>query len=391
MKDQDIQNLLKRFQEGECTPDEEEQLKLWYNSENSLSDWTQETDENLIELELKNRIDAQIDHFTVALKHPWYKFAAAAILLCVLGVGLYFYKEQKEVKLHPDQYVTADIEPGNNKAILTLADGSKISLTDARNGQIASESGITITKSADGQLVYTINPADADLIKSAGGASRDQMAYNTISTPAGGQHQINLPDGTRVWLNSESSLKFPVSFSDPKEREVHLRGEAYFEVSENKSKPFRVLSKDQVVEVLGTHFNVMAYLNEKALETTLLEGKVSVQAGNSEVVITQGQQVRLREGQIRVVKDADVDGVVAWKNNLFQFDNTEIDQVMRQIERWYDVDIEYQNGIPDVHFTGVVPRDLKVSIILKAMEQTSQVKFKIEGRKITVIKNKNKN
>jgi transmembrane sensor len=279
---------------------------------------------------------------------------------------------------------TEDIAPGSNKAVLTLADGTKISLTDVENGQLATQSGIVVTKNANGQLVYTVNNTVQ------GNLSAD-VSYNTISTPRGGQYQINLPDGTSVWLNSASSLRFPVNFSNLRERKVELIGEAYFEVKSNKSKPFRVASEGQTVEVLGTHFNVMAYPNEKNLETTLLEGKVSVKTGGTEKSIVPGEQSQLRNGSIKVLKLADPESVVAWKNNLFQFDNMDIDKVLRQIERWYDVEVNYVGARPDVYFTGVIPKDVKVSRILMALEQACGVKFVIEGRTITTTNNKTKN
>lgn len=385
MNKEEIANLLDRYQKGQTTPDEEAKLDLWYHKEVSLSDWSPKTNTDEIASLLKQKIDAAIDQEEIPKSRNWYRYmSAAAAILVAFGVGFYFYDTNSPLGLTTAQLSrTADIAPGNNKAILTLADGTKISLTDVDNGELATQSGIVITKNTNGELVYTISGSNKSELNA-------ELSYNTISTPRGGQYQVNLPDGTRVWLNSASSLKFPVNFSTLKERKVELAGEAYFEVASNKAKPFRVLSEQQTVEVLGTHFNVMAYPNERNLETTLLEGKVSVKAGNKEAFIVPGQQSQLRNGNIDVLKLSDPEAMVAWKNKLFQFDNTDIDKVLRQIERWYDVEVSYVGARPDVYFTGVMPRDVKVSRILMAMEQTCDVKFQINGRKITVTNNKTK-
>jgi transmembrane sensor len=381
MNKRDIRGLLDRFHKGETTPEEEVQLDLWYHNEVGLSDWI--PDKNIEETGnlLKYRIDAEIDHVPAPKYKNWY-YAAAAIIFVLLSTGLYFFMLQHQSTGITTAQLsrTKDIAPGDNKAMLTLADGSKISLTDAVEGKLATQSGIVITKTADGQLVYTVNSA-------APATANGVLSYNTISTPRGGQHQINLPDGTRVWLNSGSSLKFPVNFSDLKVRKVELLGEAYFEVKANKNRPFSVMSGAQAVKVFGTHFNVMAYPNETNVETTLLEGSVSVKAGLTETFIIPGQQSQLNSGKINVLKLTDPEAMVAWKNQLFQFDNTDIDKVLRQIERWYDVDVTYAGTKPEVSFTGVVPRDVKVSKILMALEQACGVKFEIKGKNIIVNNN----
>ncbi|MEQ7798992.1 FecR domain-containing protein [Pedobacter sp. ASV1-7] len=386
MNKEEIVDLLDRYLNGKATPEEEEKLNLWYHQEVGLSDWSPETDTEEIADLLKQKIDADIDHERIIKRKNWYRYiSAAAAVLIVSAVSFYFFVISNPSGLTTAQLSrTADIAPGNNKAILTLADGTKISLTDVGNGELATQSGISITKNANGELVYTVNPANQTNLNAS-------ISYNTISTPKGGQYQVNLPDGTKIWLNSSSSLKFPVNFSTLKERKVDLVGEAYFEVKSDKNKPFRVQSEQQTIEVLGTHFNVMAYPNEKNLETTLLEGKVSVKTRNSETFITPGEQSQLKDGNIKVLKLADPEAVVAWKNKLFQFDNTDIDKVLRQIERWYDVEVNYVGAKPDVYFTGVIPRDVKVSRILMALEQACGVRFVIEGRTITTTNYKTKN
>jgi transmembrane sensor len=386
MNKEEIVDLLDRYLQGQTTPEEEEKLNLWYHQEVGLSDWSPEKNTEEIAGLLKQRIDAGIDQEEMPKRKNWLRYiSAAAAILIVSSISFYFFIINTPSGLTTVQLSqTADISPGSNKAVLTLADGTKISLTDVENGELATQSGILITKNTSGQLVYTIKETATDNVNST-------VPYNTISTPKGGQYQINLPDGTRVWLNSSSSLKFPVNFTTLKERKVDLVGEAYFEVKSDKKKPFRVKSEQQTVEVFGTHFNVMAYPNEKILETTLLEGKVSVKTESIEKFIIPGEQSQLRNGSIKVMKLADPEAIVAWKNNLFQFENTDIDKVLRQIERWYDVEVNYVGARPDVYFTGVIPRDVKVSRILMALEQACGVKFEIEGRTITTTNNKTKN
>lgn len=385
MNKEEIADLLDRYLKGQATPEEEERLNLWYHQEVGLSDWSPDAYSDEIADLLKQRIDAKIDEEEVSKKNNWYRYiSVAAAVLIVFGISFYFYNTNRSVGLTTMQLSkTADIAPGSDKAILTLADGTKISLTDVGNGELATQSGIVVTKNTNGQLIYTINSTAKKNVNS-------DISYNTISTPKGGQYQINLPDGTSVWLNSASSLKFPVNFSNLDERKVDLVGEAYFEVKKDKTKPFRVQSEQQTIEVLGTHFNVMAYPNEKNLETTLLEGKVSVKSANKEAFITPGEQSQLKNGSLNVLKLTDPEAVIAWKNKLFQFENTDIDKVLRQIERWYDVEVNYVGPRPNVYFTGVIPRDVKVSRILMALEQACGVKFEIEGRTITTTNNKTK-
>nr|WP_121269200.1 FecR family protein [Pedobacter schmidteae] len=382
MNKQEIQDILTRYQNGNASPEEELLLKLWYDEEADRSDWVSDQDEQVLLDSLKKKIDAEID--AEVKKDRWnlnWRWYAAAVIFILFGAGgFYFYTTNQKSAVN--SYVKNDIGPGGNKAVLTLADGHKISLTDVGDGQLAIQSGIAIQKTADGHLVYTVNDK-------ASAETSGSVSYNTISTPKGGRYQINLPDGTRVWLNSESSLKFPVSFAGLKERKVDLIGEAYFEVNKNR-RPFRVSNKEQMVEVYGTHFNVMSYTNENFIETTLLEGKVGVKAGTEETFITPGEQTQLRQGQLKILKNVDLDAVVAWKNDIFQFDSTDIQKVMRQIERWYNVDVTYVGDKPNVQFTGVIPKKANISRILEVLEQTCAVKFEINGQQIRVTNHKTK-
>ncbi|HET9280085.1 MAG TPA: FecR family protein, partial [Flavitalea sp.] len=271
-----------------------------------------------------------------------------------------------------DQRFKDDVAPGGDKAILTLADGSTVVLDDAQNGTLAQQGSSKIIK-LDGKLVY--DPANKN--------SRE-VVYNTITTPNGGQYQLELPDGSLVWLNATSSIHFPTSFVG-KERRVEITGEAYFEIAKNRDMPFIVTVNNAEVQVLGTHFNVNAYNDEENVKTTLLEGSVKFVSGDNINMLKPGQQSQLaNNGLIKVVNNVDVEEVVAWKNGMFDFENAGIETVMRQLSRWYDVDVEY-NGKTDDLFIAEMRRNIKLSDALKALELTGKVKFDIQGKKIIVM------
>ncbi|SHG09333.1 FecR family protein [Pedobacter caeni] len=304
--------------------------------------------------------------------------AIAASLFLLVSVGLFFYNHQKQ---QPETKLASlelnDAAPGGNRAILMLADGKIINLDSAKTGTLISQSGLRIIKSKDGQLIYNASPVSQD----------SPVTYNTISTPRGGQYRINLPDGSAVWLNAVSTLKFPVSFTG-KERKVELSGEAYFEITKDTGKPFLVQSKQQTVEVLGTHFNINSYDDEQGVRTTLLEGRVKVISSSNQrqVILKPGQQSQL-EGSTFLVKEVDAEESMAWKNGFFVFNAESIPSAMRKIARWYDMEIVYEGNVGDQDLTGSVSRFQNVSEVLKMLKLTGIVHFKVEGRRITVIAN----
>lgn len=302
--------------------------------------------------------------------------AAAAVVLMVLSFGGYFYFQNKSVETENRLAVnTHDVDPGGNKATLTLADGSTISLTDANNGELAKQSGVKISKSKNGELVYSVVASDAT-----------PLAFNTISTPKGGIYQVNLPDGTKVWLNAASSIKFPTTFAQLSQRKVELEGEAYFEVAKNKKVPFVVSTSGQQVQVLGTHFNISSYSDEGELKTTLLEGSVKVVAANT-IVLKPGQQSNLKRngsGDLKV-STANIAQVMAWKNGFFHFEKENLHEVMRQLSRWYDIEVIYEVDRHDDEFMGDIPRGIKLSEALKILSFEG-TQFRIEGRKLIVKK-----
>jgi len=310
--------------------------------------------------------------------------AAAAIFIFFFSVAYFFIQKKQQ-----EQLITITnrnkILPGRNKATLTLADGSKIDLDDAKTGGIAKQAQLSVTKTATGQLVYTIANTD-----STSSTATDKLSFNTIETPVGGQYQVILSDGTRVWLNAASSLKYPTQFAANK-RQVELTGEGYFEVTKNKAKPFKVITDKQEIEVLGTHFNVNAYTDENAVSTTLLEGSVKIavhlknQSSQQSAILKPGQQSNLSNAGL-AVGNVDTEDVVAWKNGYFSF-NEDFESIMRKLSRWYNIDVVYKiDKDPDLSFGGKISRSKSINSVLNIIETTGNVHFKIEGRRIIVTK-----
>ena len=326
-----------------------------------------------IEKELKNVSPAII----VKRSFSWVKFAAAAMFIITAG-SVYFWLNK--IKISPQTVqakiistkVTPVIAAGTNKAVLTLADGSNIVLDSMGQGILAKQGNAKVIKLNTTTLAY--NATDEN---------NQEVLYNTLATPNGGKYQLILPDGSKVWLNAASSIHFPTIFTG-KERRVTVTGEAYFEVAKNAAMPFKITVKDMEVEVLGTHFNVMAYDDENSMNTTLLEGSVKISKGVIKKMLVPGQQSVINStGEINIV-DADMEEVMAWKNGWFQFNAADIKTVMRQISRWYAVEVVYEGKIPDGHYSGAVSRDNDIFQVLKIM-QSGGVRFKIEGRKVIVL------
>lgn len=317
----------------------------------------------------------QADHPKVVRLWKWSRVAAAAAVLALIGVSSYFFLQPRTSSKIPilAQKEHADMPPGGNKAMLTLADGTEISLDSAANGQLAQQAGTQVIKSAGGQLLY----------RSAKENTNTALLFNKISTPRGGQYQLTLPDSTRVWLNAASTLRYPAVFAGHS-RKVQLTGEAYFEVAKNTAMPFTVEVEDLEVQVLGTHFNVMAYNDEAQIKTTLLEGAVKVNKnGNSKRLIPgQGAHLNRSTGALEV-KEVDTEEAIAWKNGFIQLEGNDLPAVMRQIARWYNVDIIYKGSVP-AHFKGIIPRNVPVSQVLKMMELTGEVHFQIHEHQIIV-------
>lgn len=296
-------------------------------------------------------------------RNRWWAAAAAAILIATAAAWWWQPARQAPQVAQEAPLVL----PGSNKAILTLADGSAVTLDSAGN-QVIMQAGTAIRQQG-GQLEY----------KDAENAA---VGWNTLRTPRGGQFKITLGDGTKVWLNAASSLRYPTAFTGA-DRTVEVSGEAYFEVVKNAEKPFLVkISNDNTVTVLGTRFNVNAYTDEASINTTLLEGAVRVNAGGQERVLQPGQQAQISAGGIKVVT-ADTEQAVAWKNEIFNFRDADIRAVMRQLGRWYDVEVVYQGNVPARRFQGEIQRNLPLQDVLEGLKTTG-IQFTIEGRKIII-------
>lgn len=362
----DAKDLIEKYKLGICTPEEKQIIETWFHhlGENEISDFTE--DELVASRE---RLHTNMLELTRS-SNPvlvWKRYlSAAAILIFVSFSTFFFLKEQTSIVTKDPGNAINEIRPGNNKAVLTLADGKKITLNDFGNGEIAEQQGIKVIKSADGQLIYTLsNPKDFS----------NSTLYNTIETPMGGQYQVNLPDGSRAWLNSGSYLRYPIKFSG-KERKIEISGEVYFEVAKMEGIPFKVQAGEQTIEVLGTHFNVMAYTDEASINTTLVEGSVKVTNGKKSTIIIPGQQSRLKNGEFEVLS-VDIDEAIAWKNGFFVFKNENLESMMRKISRWYDVEVVYQGNIVDKSFGGKISRSRNISEVLKILESTGSVHFEV--------------
>jgi len=301
----------------------------------------------------------------------WQKIAVAASILLVMGLGtLFLVQNGNQSPVVATPRLADDKEPGKTGAILTLSNGSKIVLDSVGNGLLTNQNNTTVSKK-NGGLVYKAG-SDA------------QTVYNTMTTPRARQYNLELSDGTKVWLNASSSITFPTSFAT-NERKVILTGEAYFEVAKDKARPFRVSVNDMQINVLGTHFNVNAYDDEAAVNTTLLEGSVLLTEKGKKVLLKPGQQAqKQKSGAIIVNDNVNLDEVMGWKNGVFYFDNASIQTVLRQLSRWYDVDVVFEKGVPTRTFEGEIQRNLQLSQVLKILEK-NKVHFKIDGKILRVM------
>ncbi|HMI05048.1 MAG TPA: FecR domain-containing protein [Pedobacter sp.] len=317
---------------------------------------------------------------TLKTRKLWYPAAAAAAVLIIAGACLFSYNSKTNIKPVIDSRVSKkpsnDVAPGVQTATLTLANGVKIALSEAANGKIAEQNGVSISKTADGKLIYSF----AKFNKKINALSN---VFNTLSTVKGQQYQVILPDGSKVWLNAASSITYPANFANLKNRMVQLSGEAYFEVAKDKSHPFIVKTDRQQVEVLGTHFNVNSYGDEGATRTTLLEGSVKILSDKGQKVLLPGQQSQLAKNTLKV-SSADVNETVAWKNGDFIFNNEAFGSILRQLSRWYNVEIIDNGSHSELHLSGTISRSKNMSTVLKALEVTGKVKFKIEGKTVVV-------
>jgi transmembrane sensor len=320
------------------------------------------------------------------LRHSWFRYAAAAVLIIAVSVAVFLSSDRRSSTTPGTEVANnsaGDVKaPVNNKAFITLADGRRVYLDSTKNGELAQQANVTLVKLANGQIAY----------QTGDGQVLTELKYNTLSNPRGSNViDMTLADGSRVWLNAGSSVRYPIAFVG-NERKVEITGEAYFEVAHNAGKPFYVTRDNVEVKVLGTHFNVNAYEDEADIKVTLLEGSVKVSGGMNAVTLKPGQQAQAAlaassrsesgtsiDRQVTLSNSVDLDQVMAWKNGKFQFDRTPLPVVMRQLSRWYDIEVVYEKGIPNVVFAGEMGRDLNLSQVLKVLSKM-EVNFKIEVR-----------
>lgn len=316
-------------------------------------------------------------HRVQFLRTGWFRYAAAAVLLAG-GITTFFlvnHNRKEQVLAAKDNQIQQEIDPGGNKAVLTLDDGRKIVLDDAQNGSLAHQGSARVVKLENGQLAYEMESGTAG-----------RVSWNTLSVPRGGQYTLTLSDGTKVWLNAASSITYPNVFAGA-ERKVEITGEAYLEIAKNSRQPFKVSANGTEIQVLGTSFNVNAYSDENAVKTTLVDGSVKVinVATSQAKLLIPGQQAEVSANNEGVrVETVDTDQVLAWKNGLFSFNNADIKTVMRQLSRWYDINIVYENGVPSQRFYGDMNRNLSLLQVLKGLEVT-KVNFRLEGRNLIVM------
>lgn len=387
----EFKNLLRRYREGTASSPERAFIEAYYaafETRPDVLDHLSEDEQLKLERVLFQRLQQHLQSNKPASRlrrlPVWIRYAAAVIL--IFGAVTYLLTLNKKTDQPVvDSYksLQPDVGPGTNKAILTLADGRTFNLDSATNGELAKQGNVTIIKLSNGQIVHDLSGENGKL---TGGTAM----LNTMTTPRGGQYQLVLPDGTKVWLNAASSISYPPIFAG-RERKVKITGEVYLEVSKDKKRPFIVDVDDRAsIEVLGTSFNVNSYENEAMLKTTLLEGSVKVSANQKTAVLKPGQQAQMTsraninsDQSLKVADNVDLEQVMAWKNGFFSVDNANLKQVARQLERWYDIEVKFEGKISEKNFEGALGRDVRLSTVLKWFSDLG-INNKLEGRTLTL-------
>lgn len=394
MYNKEIIHLFKKFINNRCDSQELERVLNYIENGEFLDEWDfviQEEADNALAGNDRT-LDIMSDHQKIALqkriekrasndRRPiWMRYSIAALVLVTLSFSLLLFSEnQPNIDEQQERTKAQDVSPGGDNATLTLADGTTIELNKEGTGNVALQESTNIFISEDGELVY--QATDNDLNK---------VSFNTLSTPRGGQYQVVLPDGTRAWLNAESSIIYPTAFIEDR-RTVSIKGEVYFEVKHDKDRPFMVETAGHTIEVLGTHFNVNAYADESSIRTTLMEGSVKViLPSNKSSLLSPGQQSVVVKGKDQIaIGKVDTEAAIGWKNGDIYFNDTDLKEVMRQLARWYDVDVDYK-GMPNKKLNGIISRNVDLSVVLEAIEQTSNISLRIEimprglGRRVSM-------
>jgi transmembrane sensor len=386
-----IRNLFSKYLEGNCSAEEIDELLDYFGSsekKTGLNDLildalqSEEMDErsSAVAQDIVASVDVSLlkevrlrEGSYIGTRKLWSRIAVAAVTVLSLGLGLYFYANR--VKVDKDTLIASnDIAPGSVGATLTLANGKKIVLSGAQNGELAKEAGVVISKSADGQLLYVISSERSD---------ERSISINTLSTAIGETYSVVLGDGTKVWMNAGSVLKYSSGLAWMPKRTVELTGEAYFEVAKDKSRPFIVSSGSQAVEVLGTHFNINTY-DGKGVATTLLEGSVRVSSGGVVKVIRPGEQAVSYGGGINVAQ-VEAEDIVAWKEGYFMFDSEPLEIIMGKLSRWYGVKVEFaEPSLKQRTFLGSMSKYVNISQVLTKFNAAGKTEFVLIGDKVVV-------
>jgi transmembrane sensor len=377
-----VRELLQKYQQGSCTAAEIELVESWYKQLIETGEWQWNGGEKeMMQHILEARIMKQIDDSAKKAQAPvfasprfrWWAAASVVALVGTLSYFMFFTGTSKPAPIA--KVLPNDIKaPQVNRAMITLANGQKIYLDSSRNGSLAVQGNVQLVKLASGQISY----------QHESGTNSGKMEYNTLSNPKGSK-VINmvLSDGSKVWLNAGSSLTYPVSFMGS-ERRVSVEGESYFEVAHNASMPFIVKNGTVDIRVLGTHFNVNAFHDDgEDVKVTLLEGSVKINNANATGLLKPGQQA-LVNNNVKIKNDVDLDLVMAWKNGYFQFANSSLQNVLKELSRWYDVNVVYEGKNQPRQFVGEIQRDLNLTEVLKILEK-NKVHFKIEGKNLIVM------
>lgn len=355
--------LLQKYQDGVASEEEKAWIESWYAHMEEHAANPPEAQVNADAVHSHNLLQQQLHIVRI-----WPRIAVAASLLAVICLSAWVLS-RRHTAVAPVMAARQDVAPGTNKAILTLANGNRIQLDDHTKEQLLKQAGVSIIRTDSGQIIYKVDEAS--------NAATDK--YNIITTPRGGQYQVILPDGSHVWINAASSLRYPVAFGN-KERRVELTGEAYFEIAADAGKPFRLISRNQVTEVLGTSFNVNAYDDEADTKTTLISGAIKV----NNIRLQPGQQAISNTSGFKTV-NVDIEEEIAWKNGYFVFNDEQLVSIMRKISRWYDVDLHYQDTILKTErFNGTVSRYGNVSQVIRVLELTQAAHFKVTGKQIII-------
>lgn len=387
METNELIQLLKKYNAGLCTPEEKSRLEQWYLS----FEWSKHPEfPATVMQDFKdtawNNLQATIDNQSIqtnplGTRHKpvrrWWYYSAAASILIVISISLYLYWDNKSQKNPAITGTGENISqlsglPGTSKASLEMGDGSVITLDSMAVRELTTDDGTIINKQ-HGTITYKNNTE-----------TTGKVAYNTLRIPRGGEYELVLPDGSKVWMNAASSLKFPTRFTG-KERIVYLTGEAYFEVAKNSRQPFKVMvEKEMEVQVIGTHFNVMAYADETAIKTTLAEGKVNIRTHTSTTSLLPAEQAVLKRASRETeVKKVDVDKEIAWKNGMIEFHDDDLPSIMRQLSRWYDVDVSFESEIPAATYSGSIPRKAILPDVMRILS-IAGIKYKLNNKQLII-------